>query len=134
MSTGQISDHGITLSLEKNALPEGSLSFPGKICVDDTVDGRLVIADTGHHRILVATREGMVLHSIGGGTDHTSGFKDGDFLVARFNSPQGVACKDDKIFVADTENHSIRQVGIIIYSIFALLIPHKPVLFSIQWK
>ena len=86
------------------------LCFPGKICVDESGDGRLIIADTGHHRVVVATKEGIILHSIGGGMDHSAGFADGNFETARFNSPQGVSYRNGKIFVADTENHAIRQV------------------------
>ena len=103
----------VKISLEKNSLPQSKLSFPGKICVDKSVDGRLIITDTGHHRVIVTTREGVVLNSIGGSKDNSPGFADGDFQTARFNSPQGVAYKDEKIFVADTENHAIRQVVLI---------------------
>lgn len=39
-----------------------------------------------------------------------SGRKDGRFSEAAFNSPQGVAIKNNIIFVADTENHLIRKV------------------------
>lgn len=43
-----------------------------------------------------------------GGTDR--GNEDGDFTQARFNSPQGVAINGDNVYVADAENHTIRQV------------------------
>lgn len=47
------------------------------------------------------------------------GRQDGDFSEASFNSPQGVAIKNDIVFVADTENHLIRKVGFLF--IFAIL-------------
>lgn len=49
-----------------------------------------------------------------GGLD--SGFKDGDFISARFNSPQGLVLKhSNSLFVADSENHAIREVCFITY-------------------
>jgi DNA-binding beta-propeller fold protein YncE len=81
------------------------LSFPGK--VHATPDGeKLVISDSNHNRILVAdTKTGKVLITIGSGE---SGLQDGDFKSATFNHPQGVWLESDLIYIADTENHSIR--------------------------
>ena len=107
---GKIRDHSIGISLSKDTLPKTSLSFPGKICVDN--DGkRLVVADSGHHRILIVNSEGIVLSTIGGGENCETGFVDGSYQEARFHSPQGVTFENDVIFVADTENHAIRKVG-----------------------
>ena len=106
---GKISDHSIEISLSKDALPQTSLSFPGKICADKEGE-RLVVADSGHHRILIVTREGIILNVIGGGEKCEAGFVDGSFQEARFHSPQGVTFADGVIFVADTENHAIRKV------------------------
>lgn len=47
-------------------------------------------------------------------TGPESGRKDGDVSEASFNSPQGVAIKGDTVYVADTENHLIRKVVLII--------------------
>ncbi|XP_023242175.1 NHL repeat-containing protein 2-like [Centruroides sculpturatus] len=42
-----------------------------------------------------------------------SGFIDGNFTESRFCSPQGIACKNSKLlYVADTENHAIRQIDL----------------------
>ena len=106
---GKLSDHSVGVSLAKDTLPLTSLSFPGKICTDKRGD-RLVVADTGHHRILVMSKEGIVLNAVGGGDKYEAGFVDGSFEEARFHSPQGVAVENDIIFVADTENHAVRQV------------------------
>ena len=106
---GKLSDHSIGVSLAKDTLPLTSLSFPGKICTDKRGD-RLVVTDTGHHRILVMNKEGIVLSAVGGGDKYEAGFVDGSFEEARFHSPQGVAIENDIIFVADTENHAVRQV------------------------
>ncbi|NLD73329.1 MAG: redoxin domain-containing protein, partial [Chloroflexi bacterium] len=44
----------------------GILRFPGKVLADES-GGRLFIADTGHHRIVVATLGGEVVDVIGSG-------------------------------------------------------------------
>ena len=87
--------------------PDG-LAFPGKIAVDKHT-GRLFISDSNHNRIVVTDFTGQALAVIGG-TD--SGFADGDFRTARFRHPQGVYydTSSDIIYVADTENHAIRQI------------------------
>uniref|UniRef100_A0A8C2PJX9 NHL repeat-containing protein 2 n=1 Tax=Capra hircus TaxID=9925 RepID=A0A8C2PJX9_CAPHI len=99
---GQIRANKIGIKLYKDSLPPSPLLFPGKIAVDH-VSNRLVIADTGHHRILV---NGQTQHSIGG---PNPGRKDGIFSESSFNSPQGVAIMNNIIYVADTENHLIRK-------------------------
>ena len=70
------------------------------------------MADTGHHRILLVNKEGVVLNVIGGGEKYEAGFVDGSFQDARFHSPQGVTSENRMIYVADTENHAVRQVRI----------------------
>uniref|UniRef100_A0A4W3I3Q4 NHL repeat-containing protein 2 n=1 Tax=Callorhinchus milii TaxID=7868 RepID=A0A4W3I3Q4_CALMI len=106
---GEISDHDIKSKLYRDSLPPSPLLFPGKIAVDNSGD-RLAIADSGHHRILITKKNGGILHSIGG---PGSGWKDGNFLEASFNSPQGVLMKDSNIYVADTENHVIRKIDLV---------------------
>ncbi|XP_076105032.1 NHL repeat-containing protein 2-like [Mytilus galloprovincialis] len=98
----------LKLSLEKDKVNEAPLQFPGKVTTSN--DGKiLVVSDTGHHRILVLSQLGVVQHCIGG-TDR--GNEDGDFTQARFNSPQGVAINGDNVYVADAENHTIRQINL----------------------
>lgn len=62
---GQIKDNNIGIKLYRDSLPPSPLLFPGKVTVDDSGE-RLVIADTGHHRILVTRKNGQILHTIGG--------------------------------------------------------------------
>ncbi|XP_037089744.1 NHL repeat-containing protein 2-like [Pollicipes pollicipes] len=81
--------------------------FPGKLCRLDA--RRLVLSDSGHHRLLVTDNSGAVLHVIGG---PTAGFLDGKLGESKFSSPQGVAADGDVIYVADTENHAIRKVDL----------------------
>lgn len=105
---GQVRDHKIGVKLYKNSLPPSPLLFPGKVTVDP-VSNRLVIADTGHHRILVIWKNGQIQYSIGG---PNPGRKDGLFSESTFNSPQGVAIMNNVIYVADTENHLIRKIDL----------------------
>lgn len=62
---GQIRDGKIGIKLFKESLPPSPLLFPGKVAVDHAT-GRLVVADTGHHRILVIQKNGRIQSSIGG--------------------------------------------------------------------
>jgi thiol-disulfide isomerase/thioredoxin len=91
-------------ALEKAKATDAALAYPGKLVA--TAD-RLYIADTNHHRILVCDHAGKVL-AVVGGPDH--GAQDGDFGTARFYQPQGLALGDSKLYVADTENHLIREI------------------------
>ena len=86
--------------------PEGALSFPGKVLVDEMRD-RLFISDSNHNRILQTTLTGEVTQVIGG---VTPGFEDGDFVLAAFDHPQGMALRSNILYVADTENHAVRRV------------------------
>jgi len=51
-------------SLERERLQISTLAFPGKVLADEA-SGRLFIADSNHHRILVATLDGQVTDVIG---------------------------------------------------------------------
>nr|XP_057917695.1 NHL repeat-containing protein 2 [Doryrhamphus excisus] len=101
--------HPVGVTLYRDSLPPSILSFPGKVCMDHG-SNRLAIADTGHHRIVVASPTGQLLHIIGG---PESGRQDGTFSEASFNAPQGVAMKNDVVYVADTENHLIRKIDLL---------------------
>ncbi|XP_057682331.1 NHL repeat-containing protein 2 isoform X2 [Corythoichthys intestinalis] len=104
---GLLREHPVGVKLYQDSQPSAVLSFPGKVCADGD---RLVIADTGHHRILVVSAtSGQLLHVIGG---PDSGRRNGVFSEASFNSPQGVAAKGDTLYVADTENHLIRKIDL----------------------
>lgn len=105
---GQIRDGKIRIKLFKESLPPSPLLFPGKVATDRAT-GRLVVADTGHHRILVIQKNGQIQCSIGG---PNPGRKDGMISESSFNSPQGVAIADNVIYVADTENHLIRKIDL----------------------
>lgn len=103
---GLLSNHDIPLDLEKHKRGNTSLKFPGKICVTGK---NIVVSDTGHNRVLVLSKDGVVQHCIGG---KDRGFQGGTFTQCRFDSPQGVVMKENIIYVADTENHAIRKIDL----------------------
>jgi len=95
--------------MESEREPASLLSFPGKVLAEPDGD-RLFIADSNHHRIVVASRStGAVLDVVGSGEP---GFGDGAFEETRFQGPQGMALEGDLLYVADTLNHSIRRVDL----------------------
>lgn len=101
----------LDLKLEKQGLPETVLSFPGKVLADED-RGRLFIADTNHNRLVIVNIEdGQVLNVIGSGEP---AFKDGSYTEAAFFHPQGMTLDraNDLLYVADTDNHSIRKVDL----------------------
>ncbi len=83
-----------------------TLSFPGKISISKD---KIAISDSNHNRVIVTDLSGKILHIIGSGK---IGLEDGKFTDAAFFRPQGVAWKDDLIFVADTENHALRKIDL----------------------
>jgi thiol-disulfide isomerase/thioredoxin len=93
-------------TLEKSKEKSGALYYPCKLVA---TEGRLYIADTRHHRVLVADPAGKVLEVIGGPDE---GRADGGYASARFSMPTGLALKGDTLWVADTENHLLREIDL----------------------
>ncbi|HAN30832.1 MAG TPA: hypothetical protein DCQ06_04475, partial [Myxococcales bacterium] len=72
-------------------------------------DGRLVIADTGTHRIRAAYPGGDVVTIAGS----SQGFVDGAAAVARFKDPTDIAIDtQQRIWVADSGNHRLRRISV----------------------
>lgn len=105
---GKLDCRPLSFPLEREKEPTRALDFPGKVLAD-LPGGRLFIADTGHHRVLVTDPRGQIQAVIGRGVD---GLEDGDFDTASFHAPQGLAAAGDILYVADTENHAIRRVDL----------------------
>jgi sugar lactone lactonase YvrE len=95
-------------ALEKAKRPPSPLAFPGKVLADEG-SGRLFIADSNHHRIVIADLQGTVLDVAGTGQE---GRADGTFAQATFNHPQGMAFDGHHLYVADTDNHLIRCLDV----------------------
>ena len=101
----------------------GTLAFPGKIIALD--DGYLYIADSNHHRVIVASADGSVEDVIGNGESplaHESfdpppgilnpvGSESG-FDAPVFDNPQGMALEGETLYVADSVSHTIQRVDL----------------------
>jgi len=111
---GKIDRTPLRLSLERGRIKTSTLAFPGKVLADEA-SGRLFIADSNHHRVLIADLDGVVHDVIGGrlgGADAEVGDEDGGFEDARFYRPQGMALDGDILYIADTENHKVRAASV----------------------
>lgn len=105
---GELNEAPLQLVLEKAKVGDLPLAFPGKILADENT-GRLFIADSDHNRIVVAKLDGTLIETIGTGAH---GADDGSFDRATFFRPQGMALSGDTLYVADTENHLIREIDL----------------------
>ena len=88
--------------------PDTALYFPGKV-VADAKGGRLLIADSTHHRIVITDLNGKKIAIAGTGYP---GNKDGAFDKAQFDDPQGMAVQDETVYVADRKNNTIRKLDL----------------------
>ena len=105
-----ISKHELPIKLAKESLDTGLVKFPGKISINRS-GTQIAISDTGNHRVLLINDEGIVIAKVGTGA---AGLLDGAYAQAQFNAPQGLCWDGDEfLFVADTENHSIRKVCLV---------------------
>lgn len=106
--TGALNETPIHLNSVR-ASPLGTpLRYPGKVLADEP-GGRLFIADSNYNRIVISSLDGNLIDVIGTGE---IGMKDGEFSEATFNHPQGMTLHEERLFVADTENHAIREIDL----------------------
>lgn len=84
--------------------PRQPLLFPGKLLATDSL---LYIADSGHHRVLECNHEGRILRQFG---SSDPGYWDGRNEECGLRDPQGLALRDDFLYVADRGNHAVRRV------------------------
>ncbi|HEY0070186.1 MAG TPA: alkyl hydroperoxide reductase [Chloroflexia bacterium] len=105
---GMLDRRPLDFPLDPEPPSDSPLRFPGKVLADPA-GGRLFIADTGNNRVLVAQVTGeskaRVVQTIGSGE---AGMRDGAFAEATLHAPEGMALHGDTLYIADTENHSIR--------------------------
>ncbi len=111
-SAGQLNPTPLDLRPEITVEPLRPLSYPSKILA--VGDGRLFIADTGHHRILQVRLSadglsGQIGRVFGSGQP---GLQDGPADTAAFHSPHGLTLSGDTLYVADTENHAVRAIDL----------------------
>ncbi len=84
------------------------LYFPGKILADGEL-GRLFIADSTHHRVVITDLDGKQMTAVGSGKE---GLMDGPFAKAQFSDPQGMTRVGNILYVADRNNHVIRALDL----------------------
>ncbi len=104
---GKLNRAPLSLKLEKSKMPTSMFAFPGKTLADP-LSKQLFIADSNHHRIVVASLADYAIQEVIGNGE--PGLTDGDFQTAEFNHPQGMAFDGQALYVADTENHAIRKI------------------------
>ena len=102
--------------------PQRVLKFPSRLLV---LGHRLYLADTGHHRIVEIQldadgRAGEVLRVFGSGR---AARQDGAPAEAAFAGPHGLASDGQRLFVADTDNHSVRSVALASGQVTTLVSP-----------
>ncbi len=110
-STGTLAPAPLTVRLEPPSATSTGLAFPGKVLADCD-NRRVIIADSNHNRIVVAgwpddAGNCECLQIIGSGD---VGASDGPPHLATFDHPQGLALAGDTLYVADTENHTVRAI------------------------
>jgi len=93
--------------LGKEVDPARPLAFPEKLAV--LPSGEILVADSGHDRLVLVDKTGKVITTIG---DGQRGLVDGGFDKARFAHPQGIAVFGGLVYVADTENHALRALDL----------------------
>ncbi|AVQ44450.1 thioredoxin-like domain-containing protein [Clostridium botulinum] len=89
--------------LEKKCEKEEYI-YPSKISINE--NGLIAFSEKGKNRIVILDQNLEKIKTIG---SSEYGLKDGDFKEAQFKAPEGLRFIKNKIYVADTENHSIRE-------------------------
>ncbi len=105
---GTLDEKPVSFHLEREKLAPTPLRYPGKVLADEAGQ-RLFISDSNHNRLVIATLDGKLIETIGNGA---IGGKDGSYIEAEFDHPQGMALVGNTLYVADTENHLLRAVDL----------------------
>lgn len=90
--------------------------------------GMLYVADTYNNRIKLLnpeTKETTTLLGLGG---ETGGFRDGGADVAEFDEPGGLTYANDKLYVADTNNHAVRVIDLPTKTVSTMIFPNPEAL------
>ena len=107
VSTLAGSSPAITAGSAEGTGTAATFSSPASVAVDAA--GNIYVADASNHKIRKVTAGGVVTTLAGSGT---AGAANGTGAAATFNTPQGVATDGTHVYVADTFNHTIRQIVI----------------------
>ena len=106
-----VASRGCTPELggDGDATGTSSLFFPRAVVEDQT--GAIYISDTEHHRVLRATRNGVVVTYAGNGSAGYAG-DGGPANAAQLDSPGGIAvAASGDLYIADSSNNRIRKVS-----------------------
>ena len=122
-SSGVLNREAVPFEYGAEAESHGALSFPGKILAAD--NDNLFIADSNHHRVVIASKDGKVSDIIGNGEsplalesfDPLPGVlnpigSEWEFDAPIFDNPQGMALDGEVLYVADAGTHTIQRVDI----------------------
>ena len=105
---GTLDETPVKFALETEKRKPTKLKYPGKVLADEA-SNRLFISDSNHNRILITDLDGKLLETIGTGK---IGADDGSYDKATFDHPQGMELVGETLYVADTENHLLRQIDL----------------------
>ena len=119
--SGILNREPVPFDYGSEAVRHGTISFPGKILAPE--DGNLYIADSNHHRVIVATDDGAITDIIGNGESPLAvesfetptgilnplGSERG-YEEPLFDNPQGMTLVGDALYVADAGTHTIQRV------------------------
>lgn len=116
-SSGELNSQSIPQIQIEADTQSNFLRFPGKVIADPKTN-RIFISDTGHNRVLVAELDQNTLNGSNGESINARlidtigngrvGSSDGAFDDVTMHNPQGLCLHNDKLFIADTDNHLIR--------------------------
>lgn len=101
----------LPIVLEKNTSISNILDGPRKMIFVDKFSYKniefpaIVIANTGNNSIIISKLSGEIIYKIGSGV---SGFENGEFSKAKFYQPQSMLYANNKLYIADMGNNSIR--------------------------
>ncbi len=104
---GTLTGSPLNYLVDPNEASTTPLLFPTKILA--MADGRLAIADSAHHRIVIVNDDGTTSDIIGSGIE---GLSNGPVASAQLARPQGMTVHNGALLIADTENHVIRSVDL----------------------
>lgn len=91
--------------------PARAAQFNAPLGVAVDVHGNVYVADTYNDRIRQITADGREVRTVAGGS--APGYQDGPAAAALFDTPCAIAVSlAGEIFVADTENNSLRKIGL----------------------
>jgi DNA-binding beta-propeller fold protein YncE len=85
------------------------LRAPSGLVVDAAYE-RIVVADTGNHRVRVLEADGTIDTLAGSGVAGFAG-DDGPAVEAQLRNPTGVSLARRDVLIADTGNHRVRRVS-----------------------